>query len=143
MTQEINTSIKIQASPEKIWSVLTDFEQYPDWNPFIKSIDGDVETGKTITVKIQPHKSSAMTFKPIVLTRVENKKLSWQGKFLFKGLFDGEHQFELKDHQNGTVTFVHSEIFSGTLVRFFNLEATKTGFQMMNEALKKLAEKTS
>jgi len=30
--KQLRTEIKIKASPEKIWAVLTDFAKYPDWN---------------------------------------------------------------------------------------------------------------
>ena len=38
MAKEIKTEILINATPEKVWSILTSFDNYPNWNPFIKSI---------------------------------------------------------------------------------------------------------
>ena len=38
MTKQIKTSIHINATKEKVWEILMDFEKYPEWNPFIKSI---------------------------------------------------------------------------------------------------------
>ncbi|WP_258862560.1 hypothetical protein [Sphingobacterium spiritivorum] len=49
MAKEIITHIRIQATPLKIWSVFTEFAQYPQWNPFIKSLYGDVRVGKKNT----------------------------------------------------------------------------------------------
>jgi uncharacterized protein YndB with AHSA1/START domain len=40
MEKEIITEIEIDASPSQVWQVLTDFEKYPTWNPFIKKISG-------------------------------------------------------------------------------------------------------
>ena len=40
MALEIETKIRINASPKQVWDVLIDFERYPEWNPFIKSIKG-------------------------------------------------------------------------------------------------------
>ena len=42
MAKEIKTEIVIHATPEKIWKILTDFGNYPQWNPFIVSVTGDV-----------------------------------------------------------------------------------------------------
>jgi uncharacterized membrane protein len=32
------TEIVINIIPENVWKVIMDFEKYPTWNPFIKSI---------------------------------------------------------------------------------------------------------
>ncbi|MBK9737466.1 MAG: SRPBCC domain-containing protein [Saprospiraceae bacterium] len=143
MSKEIRAEIVVNATPEKIWSILTNFDNYPNWNPFIKSIKGDVKIGNKITARIEPPEASGMTFKPKVLTFETNKEFSWLGHLLFKGLFDGAHKFELNDNGNGTTTFIQSEKFDGILLPLFKnmLENnTKRGFEAMNKKLKELAE---
>ena len=137
------TEITINASPEKVWSILMDFENHINWNPFIKKISGEKSVGGKLSITVQSPGKDPMDFEPIVLILEENKHLRWKGKFLFEGLFDGEHFFMLKDNQDGTTTFTHGEIFSGVLVRFFSEDLNKTeqGFKLMNEALKKECEK--
>lgn len=140
MAKQIKTSITIQATPEKVWSVLTDFAGYPQWNPFIKSLQGDVVVGNTIEVNIQPPGSKPMGFKPKVLTYEPNRELSWLGKVLFTGLFDGLHKFKIEDHGDGSCTFFHEENFSGILVPLINLSTTEDGFISMNNSIKARAE---
>jgi len=143
MSKEIKTELLIQAEPEKIWKVFTQFEDYPKWNPFVKSIQGNVELGATIIVKLSPPGAKGMIFKPKVLAFQKNKEFRWLGKLLFKGLFDGEHIFQLIDHQNGTTTFIHSERFTGILVPLFWKQLdnqVRQGFIMMNAALKERVE---
>ncbi|AZB25531.1 MULTISPECIES: SRPBCC domain-containing protein [Chryseobacterium] len=141
MSKKIETEITIHATPEKIWKILSNFHEYPDWNPFITEIQGSVEVGNQIQVKIKPQGGKIMIFKPVVLLKKENKELQWLGKLLFKGLFDGEHHFELIDNKNGTTRFIQSERFSGLLVPFFNFDTTTASFHIMNRKLKELAEK--
>lgn len=143
MAKEIKTEILINATPEKVWSILTNFENYPNWNPFIKSIKGDVKVGNKITVRIEPPEAKGMTFKPKILKSETNKELSWLGHLFFAGLFDGEHKFELIDNRNGTTTFKQSEKFKGILVPSFKKQLdnnTKKGFEEMNRKLKELTE---
>ena len=143
MAIEIKTEILINAQPEKVWAILTNFKSYPNWNPFIKSIIGDVKVGNKITARIEPPKAKGMTFKPKVLTFETNKELKWLGHLLFAGLFDGEHKFELIDNGNGTTTFKQSEKFAGILVPLFKNQLddnTKKGFEEMNSKLKELVE---
>ena len=138
MTSSIQTSISIHASPEKIWAILTDFSNYPNWNPFVQSIKGEPEKGNKIVVKLP-----GMTFKPVVKSFEKNRSFSWLGHFILPGIFDGLHQFELNANEDGSTTFYHGEEFSGWLVPVFKgkmLHNTRLGFEAMNQALKEKAE---
>ena len=50
--RQIITQINIEASPEEIWQHLTDFASYPQWNPFIAAIEGDLRVGSRLTVTL-------------------------------------------------------------------------------------------
>lgn len=144
MALEIKTEIIINATKEKVWKLLCDIKNYPNWNPFIKSIKGQLKVGHQITVQIQAPKAKGMTFKPKVLSFEKNKELSWLGHLLVPGIFDGQHKFNLLDNGNGTTTFIQSEKFKGILIPFFKKQLstnTKNGFIAMNKKLKELAEK--
>lgn len=143
MAKEIRTSIVINASAEQVWTVLTNFEKYPEWNPFLKSITGKVKVGNNIVARIEPPEAKGMTFKPRVLAFEPNKEFRWIGHLLFPGLFDGEHIFELTGNTDGTTTFVQREKFRGILVPLFKKMLdinTLNGFNEMNKALKERVE---
>jgi hypothetical protein len=138
MRKSIQTSIQINASPERVWQVLTDFEKYPEWNPFVFALEGDVVVGKRIKVKLP-----GMNFTPKVLIFKPLEEFCWRGNLFFPGLFDGEHSFKIEHGSNGSVTFRHEEQFSGILVPLFKkmLDGkTRAGFEAMNQALKIRAE---
>ena len=143
MKKELSTSINIQATPEKVWAILTDFKHYPEWNPFIKKIEGDLQLSKKIRARIEPPQANGMTFTPKI-TRLEPKKgFSWLGHLIIPGLFDGEHSFELIENNDGSTTFVQSEKFAGILIPFFKKmleDNTKRGFESMNLKIKERAE---
>lgn len=140
---EIKTDIEIAATPERVWSILTNFIAYPQWNPFIRSITGVVKTGEQLTVFIQPTGGKGMTFHPTVLVALPNQELRWLGHFLLPRIFDGEHYFQIETLAPDRVRLIQGEKFSGLLVALFksSLEGgTKSGFIAMNEALKVIAE---
>ena len=144
MAFEIKTEITINATPDKVWAILTNFKAYPDWNPFIKSLKNEVIIGERILVRIEPPETKGMTFNPRVLTYNKNKEFSWLGHLLLPGLFDGKHKFELKANEDGTTTFIQSEQFRGILVPLFKGKLnhnTRNGFIEMNGKLKDLAER--
>jgi hypothetical protein len=138
----IETSIEVDATPARIWAILTDFAAMPVWNPFIKSISGALVEDGRLSVKIAPSGKSGMSFKPIVLSVRPEKELRWRGQLLFPGLFDGEHYFQLEPTGKGQTRFKQGEDFSGILVGLFGgaLAATEAGFHAMNMALKQRAE---
>lgn len=135
---DITTSIVIKGSPSEVWSEFSAFHTYQDWNPFITNVKGNVKVAEKIHVSID-----GMNFKPKILTLKQDSSLSWRGRVLFPGLFDGTHSFELKDNHDGTTTFIQNEHFSGILVPFFKSKLntnTRHGFNEMNKALKKRVE---
>ena len=144
MAYRIQSQINIAAPVEQVWRVLMDFDAYMDWNPFIKSIQGHAAVGEVLEVRIHPKNQSVMTFKPHVIECQSNRVFAWKGKVLMRGLFDGEHRFELIETDGGLSTrFKHYEIFSGLLVPLFrkSLQHNITpAFDAMNQALKQRVE---
>ncbi len=143
MRHEIATAIEISASPERVWSVLLDFARYPEWNPFVRSIEGFPMEASALKVTIYPPNGKAMTFRPIVLRHRVGREFRWKGKLLFPGLFDGNHYFELTPGTDGSTLFTHGENFNGLLVPLFRAAldgGTKAGFEAMNLALKQRIE---
>jgi len=140
--KQIRTEILIDAPASTVWKILTDFDSYPDWNPFIKSFKGEPTKGKRFSVIIQLPDAKPMTFKPVCLELNDYKEFRWLGHLFIKGLFDGEHIFELSE-KNGKTTFIQRENFRGILVPLLwnQIHAkTRKGFEMMNEKLKEKAE---
>ena len=48
----LKTEIVIEASTEKVWSVLMDHNAYSSWNPFITKIEGSPEVGNQLEVSL-------------------------------------------------------------------------------------------
>ena len=52
--RELRSEIEIDAPPERVWAVVTDFAAYPEWNPFIRRISGELREGARLEVRIAP-----------------------------------------------------------------------------------------
>lgn len=142
--RELRREIEIDASPERVWAVVTDFAAYPEWNPFIRSISGELHEGAKLEVRIEPPGARATTFKPTVRAVEANRELRWLGRLL-PGLFDGEHSLRIEPLDGGRSRFVQSERFTGLLVGLVKgtLAKTEVGFEQMNAALKARVEQAS
>lgn len=141
--KEIKTEIEITAPVEKVWQVLTDFEQFPNWNPFMHSAKGKIKVGERLEVYLKPPGRKGMTFKPRVRKVEQKKEFRWLGHLLIPGLFDGEHIFKIEPINGNRVKFIQQEIFKGILVPLLWKQlntSTRKGFVEMNQALKNRAE---
>jgi hypothetical protein len=49
----VYTEVSINAPPERVWSVLRDFEKMGEWSTSLKSIRGDINNGATVQVEFQ------------------------------------------------------------------------------------------
>lgn len=141
--RRIETNIDINAPSSRVWALLTDFARMPSWNPFIKSISGNLAQGARLAVHIAPPGSSGMHFKPTVLSVRPERELRWLGHLLVPGIFDGEHYFLLEPVGENRTRLTQGEKFSGLLVGLLasTLAATGAGFKAMNTALKQKAER--
>jgi hypothetical protein len=139
---QIETSIEIDAPAARVWALLTDFSAVPTWNPFIRSISGQLAQGARLSVHIAPPGQSGMRFKPTVLALRPERELRWLGRLIIPGLFDGEHYFLLDPLAETRTRLTQGEKFSGVLVGVLRsaLSATEAGFKAMNAALKQRAE---
>lgn len=140
----LDTSINVNATTDQVWSVLTDFESYPQWNPFIREIRGTVEVGARLFARLGPPNGKIMTFKPVVTKAEVGKAFSWLGTIGGSWLFSGEHQFELEQLSTGQTRFHQREVFGGMLLPLLkgSLDTdTRRGFELMNVALKEEVEK--
>jgi len=144
--KKIQTEIIINASSEMVWDMLTDLNNFKNWNPFIVSSKGVIQTGTQLTNTINLEGQKPQTFTPTILEVESGKSFSWLGSLFIKGLFDGEHYFKLEKINDAKTRLIHGEKFSGLLSKLILKligEQTKSGFIKMNEALKKEVEKKS
>src|SRR5947209_17565129 len=92
----LQATVDINAPVHRVWSVLSDVAAYPEWNPFIRRIEGTLQPGSRLTVRIEPPRGSGMTFKPTVQAVEPNQLLCWLGHLVVPGVFDGEHSLRLE-----------------------------------------------
>ncbi|GAD21429.1 SRPBCC domain-containing protein [Acidovorax sp. MR-S7] len=146
-THRIATEIGTRASPAQVWSVLTDFARYPQWNPFIREAEGEPLPGSRLKIRIQPPgQDGGMVFRPRVLRVEPEREFAWLGHLIVPGLFDGEHYFHIDPLPGGGCRVRQSENFSGLLVPLFRKSldgGTRQGFEAMNAAWVARAESAS
>ncbi len=139
--RQISATIDIEATPQRVWAILTDLAAYPQWNPFIRQASGQLSEGATLTLRMVPAQGRAMTFRPTVLAAQPGERLRWIGRMIMPGIFDGTHEFALED-LGGHTRLTQSETFRGLLVPLARktISQAENDFHALNQALKRRAE---
>ena len=78
--------VDINASPEQVWIVLTDFPAYPIWNPFIYPVRGTPRPDGLLEITLHPE-TGPVTYRATVVTARPNRELSWTGQILSAGVY--------------------------------------------------------
>ena len=143
MSKQLRSQIDIDATPEHVWQVLSDFGSYPQWNPFIIRAEGQARPDSRLVMRMQPVGARGTTLHPTVVEATPGRRLRWQGRLGMRGIFDAEHTFTIEQVGDGQVRLVQDEQFRGLLVPFMSRSLdrhTLPAFEQMNQALKRRAE---
>ncbi|MGI5195690.1 SRPBCC family protein [Streptomyces sp. CA-288835] len=140
--RRISSTVYIRATADQVWAVLTDFERFHEWNPFLVEAAGRAVPGARLTLRFQlPGSGRQMVFRPTVLESEPGRLLRWRGRFGVPGVFDGVHSFELSPRDGGTHV-LQTERFSGLLVPLAGsvITPSEQGFRHLTDALKARVE---
>jgi uncharacterized protein YndB with AHSA1/START domain len=123
--------IEIEAPPETVWEVLATFDDWPSWNPDVKSmsIDGPVAPGTEFRWKAGPGTITS------TLQHVDRPRLiAWTGRTLGVKAF---HIWRLEPRDGKT--FVRTEeTFDGLIARLFRGRMRKTLAEGLESGLRHL-----
>ena len=103
--------VTIRASPERLWSLLTDAKGFPRWNSTVSGIEGEIREGERIRLHVP---GSDRAFTPTVSGVVPRERMTWTGGVA--PMFKGVRTFELRARQEGGTDFAMQERFSGLML---------------------------
>jgi hypothetical protein len=139
--KEFSVKINIKASPDRIWSILTEASRWLEWNTTITRIEGKIAPGEKVTVysKVSPGRAFPLRvseFSP-------PKRMVWSdGSPMF---FRGERSYDLSAKSDGSVDFEMREVFSGLMAGLITrtIPDLQPSFLEFGAALKNRAESKS
>lgn len=140
---ELHTEIDIDAEPERVWAVLTDFPAYAAWNPCIPRAAGEARPGSRLEVEIAWPGLKRGPYVLQVLGAEPARELRWLGHLGRPGLMDGDHRFVIEHIGSARSRLIQSERFNGWLVPLMAPwlgRNVRVGFERMNAAIKARAE---
>jgi hypothetical protein len=136
----------INASSERVWSIITDFDQYEAWNiPIL--ILGKCVKGTRLKIQANVPGRKPTVFNGRLLACREMEKLEWKGYTIASFIFTGLHSFEIIPLNDNQVKFVNKESFSGLAIPFLRKNLLRTKIKDFhndtNLAIKRISELVS
>ncbi|MBK7443023.1 MAG: SRPBCC domain-containing protein [Bacteroidetes bacterium] len=138
---EIRTEITINASAAEAWQLLTDFDAYANWHPYILQIEGKVALKEKIKVTTIDADSTTDKFSAFILVFEPNKQLAWGGSLGF--IFSAKHYYIIEPINDNQILFSSGEYWHGIFGKNYGKKIyleTYQKFSAMNEKMKSLLE---
>ena len=110
----VYTATVIDATPAEVWSVLTDFDNMPNWSSnTLQGIDGELVNGAAIVAHFIVDTNGTILPVPHTLIYEEGKSFGWADPIIgFDGLTDN-HMYVVEACGNKTL-FKQTDTFTGT-----------------------------
>jgi hypothetical protein len=111
--KRIATRAAIRATPERVWTILTDLQRWPTWNTTVTGVEGELAVGQKVTVRVKIAPGQAF---PVRVAALEPPhKMVWRGGMPIGFLFKGERTYLLTPKGGEEVEFSMEEVFDGLL----------------------------
>ncbi|MCX6650909.1 MAG: SRPBCC domain-containing protein [Methanomassiliicoccales archaeon] len=140
--KEIKGTVMINEPAAKVWTTITDFASYPEWNPFITLMKGELKEGNVFDVTVSLPDRQDTKFQSKLVKVEPHKEMLFHGKI--KGvLMTDDHSFLIEPLEENECVFSQNIVFRGLLsylTRGIICDSEK-GLQRMNEETKKRCEK--
>jgi hypothetical protein len=131
----VMVSSAVDASKADVWAVLTDFDDYDQWNPVITSASGEPVVGTELDLELTLPGHDPEELDAEVLIANGDRKLRWQDRLVLPGVRDWEYEFVLQPVEPGRVVVVQLLRSEGLLAPFTDEKAAREALALIGEAL--------
>ncbi|MEM1121661.1 MAG: SRPBCC domain-containing protein [Bacteroidota bacterium] len=131
--KSVHHEILINASPEAVWSVLTDTPEYDNWNPTMKLLERKIKKGNKVKYQFTQSADKSYAIETYVKEVIPNKLLNQGGGLT--GIISFDHRYLLEAINNKTKVTIHED-YGGIYVNFWNPSPVAKAYQQLNQALK-------
>ena len=137
------TTFGVSASADAGWRVLTNLDEYGEWNPQIPTASGAVREKSKITLRLALPGRPAMDLVATIEEVRPGELLTWRGHVVAPWFFEGYRKFEIRAAGDRRVSVTHVEDIHGLFAPLFAVfmgKPIKTSQHALNNALRTRAE---
>lgn len=110
--RSVAVAVRIDAKPDRVWSLLTNAEDFPRWNSTITSMEGTIAVGEKVSLKVPI--APDRTFNLKVVEMVPEQKMVWADGFA--PMFRGVRTWTLSEGEDGSTSFHMAEVMTGLML---------------------------
>lgn len=138
-SRHYRNAVAVEAPREAIWALLTQFDRYDEWNPYITEASGDATEGSSIDLAFATGDGDAEKATAEVLISRPMRKLEWRTRQLVPGLLDREQIFRVIPRGPGRYVVLQDVRLEGVLAPFSDFADDRAGLRAMLAAIAELA----
>ena len=136
--KSVKSETIINAHPEVVWALLTQTEDYPDWNPVMLSAKGNLVEGENIIYSFKQDENVQYDV-PITVKKIVDAKLLNQGGGM-AGIMSYDHNYELEVFEPGKTKLIIREDYRGAYVPFWDPAPVEEAYHRLGQAVKQRIE---
>lgn len=131
--KSVRAEIVISASPEEVWSVITNPRTYGEWNPIFVAYEGDFAEGNTLSLQMKMDEGAPVPVQVSVKDFAPNEWLHQGGGYPVVLTYD--HNWHLEPVPEGTKVTQY-EYYTGLYVLFWDPTPARLLYEAGNRNLK-------
>ena len=131
-------AVRIDASPERVWEVLTDIAAWPQWDSGVTKVTGSLGIGEKLTITVEANPGRAF---PVRVATLERPRTIVLRGGMPLGLFRGVRTYTLTPDGDAT-RFAMREEYGGPLAPVITRSIPDLGpsFRRFAEGLRQRAQ---
>ena len=131
--KSVRAEIVIDATPEEVWSVITDPTQYGEWNPIFVAYEGSFAEGNRVALQMKMGEGDPTRVEVEVKDFVPNEWMHQGGGYPLILTYD--HNWQLEPVSGGTKVTQY-EYYTGIYVLFWDPTPARLAYEQGNVNLK-------
>jgi len=110
-----SVTVEIAAPSKVVWDVLTDLDQYPEWNPFCLSATSTLEIGAAVEMVLADYTGAGGTFlnTEYVCAFVPERLLSWELRATPESPYAARRDQVIEPSTDGSCRYYSTDAFLG------------------------------
>ena len=142
-TMEIGQTLEIAAPAATVWSVITDLDRYPEWNPFVVACRSSLQPGSPIVMRVRVFPGFAQSQRETVFEHEPGRLLSYGVAPMPLGMLTSRRSHEVTALGTDRTRYAsHFELrgWLAPVVQALLGRRLEDGFAAMSAAIKARAE---